>query len=559
MPRTFVNSPMDFRFVLLLLFLVLLPVQAKEKKRDDRAVLQEEQQDYYKKWLKEDIVYIITDEELDVFNGLGTMEEKEQFIEQFWRRRDPDLRTAINEYKEEHYRRIAYANERFPSGKPGWMTDRGRIYIIHGPPDQITSRAGGGFYARPMHEGGGVTSTYPFETWRYRWIEGLGQEIELEFVDPSLSGEYRLSLDPAEKDALLYLPGGGLTLAEEMGLAEKKDRPFFSPGMRDSFPYMATRAQDDVFERYERYVMIKAPKKIKYGDLKGLVDVSIGYESLPFRVRRDYFKLGDDRVVVPVTVELDNGELSFKLEKNQRYVAKVGVYGAVTSMTRQVVDEFDYDLVQTYHPEAYAAQAQKQGRSTYQKILVLDRKLRYRLDLVVKDLSSGKVGVSRTAIVPPAFGGEKLKASSMILTDLVRQIENVPQEEMFILGNVKVRPVLDHRFAASSPLAVYLQVYNVHADQATMVPSIQASFRISAGKDVLMEEVDESGESIQYFSGQRMVLIKSLPIQQLKPGRYSLNVKVHDKISDQEVSAGQVFQVRAPSAADGLNKTASLQ
>ena len=166
-----------------------------------------------------------------------------------------------------------------------------------------------------MHEGGGVTSTYPFETWRYRYIEGLGQEIELEFVDASLSGEYRLSLDHSEKDALLYLPGGGLTLAEEMGLAEKKDRPFFSPGMRDSFPYMATRAQDDVFERYERYVRIKAPKPIKYGDLKGLVDVSIGYETLPFRVRRDYFKLGDDRVVVPVTVELDNGELSFKLEK----------------------------------------------------------------------------------------------------------------------------------------------------------------------------------------------------------------------------------------------------
>ena len=358
---TFVTSPVKVRFVLLSLFLVLLPVHAKEKKRDDRAVLQEEQQDYYGKWLKEDVVYIITDEELDVFNGLGTMEEKEQFIEQFWRRRDPDLRTAINEYKEEHYRRIAYANERFPSGMPGWRTDRGRIYIIHGPPDQITSRAGGGFYARPMHEGGGVTSTYPFETWRYRYIEGLGQEIELEFVDASLSGEYRLSLDHNEKDALLYMPGGGLTLAEEMGLAEKKDRPFFSPGMRDSFPYMATRAQDDVFERYERYVRIKAPKPIKYGDLKGLVDVSVGYESLPFRVRRDYFKLGDDRVVVPVTVELDNGELSFKLEKNQSYVAKVGVYGAVTSMTRQVVDEFDYDLVQTYLPEAYAAQAQKRG------------------------------------------------------------------------------------------------------------------------------------------------------------------------------------------------------
>ena len=144
---------------------------------------QEEYQDYYKKWLQEDVVYIITDEEIEVFDKLTTADEKEEFIEHFWHRRDPDLRTPSNEYKEEHYRRIAYANERFPSGLPGWKTDRGRTYIIHGPPTQVTSRAGGGFYARPMHEGGGETSTYPFEVWRYGYIEGIGEEVELEFVD----------------------------------------------------------------------------------------------------------------------------------------------------------------------------------------------------------------------------------------------------------------------------------------------------------------------------------------------------------------------------------------
>ena len=132
MSRTFSGSPVSGRFLLLSLFLVLLPVQAKEKKRDDRSVLQEEQEDYYKKWLREDVVYIITDEELGVFNGLRTMDEKEQFIEQFWRRRDPDMRTAINEYKEEHYRRIAYANDHFFSAKAGWRTDRGRTYILWG-------------------------------------------------------------------------------------------------------------------------------------------------------------------------------------------------------------------------------------------------------------------------------------------------------------------------------------------------------------------------------------------------------------------------------------------
>ena len=558
MARYFSTFPLTNRAILLVFFIALLPSLAREKNRDEKSILQEEQQDYYKKWLKEDVVYIITDEELTVFRNLTTMEEQEQFIEQFWHRRDPDMRTSVNEFKDEHYRRIAYANERFPSGKPGWMTDRGRIYIIHGPPTQVVSRGGGGMYTRPMYEGGGTTSTYPFETWRYRYIEGLGTEIELEFVDASLTGEYRLALEPWEKDALLHLPGAGMTVAEEMGLAQRIDRPYFNPGRRGSaFPMMATRQKDEFFERYNVYAKIQAPQKVKYGDLKSMVDVSIGYESLSFRVRRDYFKLGDDRVVVPVTVEFDNDNLSFQLEDEKQYVAKVGVYGSVTSMTKRVVDEFDHDLVQSYRPDSYFVNSK--GRSTYQKILVLPRKMRYRLDLVVKDLRSGKVGVSRTAIVPPPFAGKEMKVSSLILSDMIRKIGEVPKEEMFVLGDVKVRPVLDHRFVSSDPLGVYLQVYNVSADQATLEPSIQTSYRISSGKETLMEEIDESGESIQFFSGQRMVLIRRLSIHDLKPGAYLLDVKVHDRITDKKISARQAFQVLESRAQEVTRKTAALQ
>ena len=198
------------------------------KEKNEELLRKEEQNDYYRKWLKEDVCYIITENEKNVFDHLNTTEEKEQFIEQFWFRRDEDPRTAFNEFKEEHYRRIAYANERFHSGKPGWMTDRGRIYIIHGPPVEIESYPSGGFYNRSLQEGGGTTTVHPFERWRYRYIEGVGNDIELEFVDDSYSGEYRLTLNPEEKDAMLHVPGGGPTWAESMGLAEKRDRPYFS-------------------------------------------------------------------------------------------------------------------------------------------------------------------------------------------------------------------------------------------------------------------------------------------------------------------------------------------
>src|SRR5207253_1418259 len=195
----------------------------KERKKRD-AKLRKELETPYKKWLSEDVGYIITDEERKAFSRLATDEERQNFIEQFWLRRDPTPDTEENEFKEEHYRRIAYANEHYASGIPGWKTDRGRIYIMYGPPDENESHPSGGQYDRPSYEGGGSTTTYPFETWFYRYLPGVGSGVEIEFVDPTGSGEYRIARNPSEKDAMLNVPGAGLTLAEEMGLADKATR-----------------------------------------------------------------------------------------------------------------------------------------------------------------------------------------------------------------------------------------------------------------------------------------------------------------------------------------------
>jgi GWxTD domain-containing protein len=99
-----------------------------------------------------------------------------QFIEQFWLRRNPNPDSPENEFKDEHYARIAYANEHFAAGKPGWMTDRGHIYIAYGKPDSIDSHPSGGSYERPMEEGGGKTSTFPFEVWHYRYLRRRGRQ-----------------------------------------------------------------------------------------------------------------------------------------------------------------------------------------------------------------------------------------------------------------------------------------------------------------------------------------------------------------------------------------------
>src|ERR1700739_5111839 len=137
------------------------PLGDKEKKANEKRFKQEVSGSY-KKWLDEDVRWIITDEERAAFKQLSNDEERDQFIEAFWQRRDPTPDTIENEFKEEHYRRIAYANEHFPAGIPGWETDRGRIYIMYGPADQVESHTQGELYNRPMSEGGGQTTTYAY-------------------------------------------------------------------------------------------------------------------------------------------------------------------------------------------------------------------------------------------------------------------------------------------------------------------------------------------------------------------------------------------------------------
>ncbi len=201
---------------------VAKPLSEKDRKKREKALMKELETPY-KKWLNEDVAYIITDEERKSFKQLSTDEEREQFIEQFWLRRDPTPDTVENEFKEEHYRRIAYANEHYASGIPGWKTDRGRIYITFGPPDEIESHPSGGSYERPMEEGGGETSTYPFEALALSLSSKASAPTSSSSLSiPPMSGEYRMTMDPSEKDALLYVPGAGLSSGGADGYGQQE-------------------------------------------------------------------------------------------------------------------------------------------------------------------------------------------------------------------------------------------------------------------------------------------------------------------------------------------------
>lgn len=512
----------------------------KERRRREEQ-LRKELMAPYRKWLEEDVAYIITDEEREAFKRLQTPEEMEQFIEQFWLRRDPTPDTVENEYKEEHYRRIAYANERFSSGIPGWKTDRGRIYIMYGPPDEIESHPSGGSYVRPWEEGGGVTATYPFEIWRYRYIEGVGQDIMIEFVDPTMTGEYRMTMDPSEKDALLYVPNAGLTWIEEMGLATKADRFSRTDGTRLGVGDMPLPARMNQFERLRIYASLQKPPEIKFKDLEAAVTTRIRYNLLPMKARADFIRVTDSTVMTNITLQFNRSDLQFE-DKDGISKAVVNIYGRITSMTRRVVNVFE-DVVTVEVPTESLDQAVK-GVSVYQKSVPLAPGT-YRLNIVAKDVVSGNMNNYEMALRVPYYNEGELATSSIILAD---KIEKVPTRSIgtgqFVIGTTKVRPRLDETFQRNEKMGIYFQIYNLTPDEKTHKPDGFIHYEVVRnGDNKKIFEYTEELASIEGASAGQTVVEKLLPLQNFEPGEYTLRMRIVDRLGQRELSPEVSFKV----------------
>jgi GWxTD domain-containing protein len=519
---------------------VARPMTEKERRKREEK-LRKELETPYRKWLNEDVAYIITDEERTAFKRLQTDEEREQFIEQFWLRRDPTPDSIENEFKEEHYRRIAYTNENFASGIPGWKTDRGRIYITYGPPDEKETHPSGGTYQRPSEEGGGTTSTFPFEQWRYRYIEGIGTDIIIEFVDPTMSGEYRMTMDPSEKDALLYVPGAGLTMMEQMGMSDKTDRFNRTDGTHLGVPFGAETEKMNQFNRLEQYSKLQRPPAVKFKDLEAAVNSHISYNILPMKVRSDFFPLTEASVLTFITLQFDNKDLQFH-NKDGVQKAAVNIFGKVSTMTRRIVTNFE-DTVEVTSPPEYL-QETAQRKSIYNRSVPLAPGT-YRLNVVAKDVVGGNLNSYEIAITVPRMDGEKLSSSNIVLADL---IEHVPTKSIgmgqFVIGTSKVRPRVDDIFKRDEKMGIYFKVYNFGTDGENRVPDGEISFEVTKnGTNEKIFEVSEEVSKIPGASANQVTIEKLLPLKDLLPGQYTLRVKITDKFRKQVLTPSAQFTV----------------
>lgn len=489
----------------------------------------------YKKWLSEDVKYIITKEEERAFKALQTDEERENFIENFWRRRDPNPDTEENEYREEFYERIAYANEHFTSGIPGWRTDRGRIYIAWGKPDSIESRPAGGAYDRPAWEGGGTTSTYPFETWFYRHLDGVGDGVEIEFVDPTGTGEYRIARNANEKDALLFVPGAGLTLAESLGLENKADR---ISGINQNDRFM--REQDMPFRRIELIANLQRPPQVKFSDLAGIAGGDSGVlenNPLDFDLRIDFFRQSEDRVVVTFTVQTTNKEVQFT-DEGGLLAAKLNIFGKITAVSGKRSGIFE-DAVTTYATTEELTDM-KDRKSIYQKAYTLSPGT-YKVDVAVRDVGTGNRGFVNQGFTVPRYDDKKLSTSSLILASTLRTTNERDIGGMFVIGGSKVIPNLQGIYRKGQDVGVYLQVYNAGIDQTTLRPAVDVEYVLSKGGKVVHRQAEDwNGLS---DSGQRLTLARLLPTFALDVGDYEVSVVTRDRVGGQVVENKGKFTI----------------
>jgi GWxTD domain-containing protein len=520
----------------------------KEKRAQQKA-LRGELHGVYKRWLDEDVRWIITDQEMRAFKSLSNDEERDSFIENFWLRRNPNPDSPENEYREEHYARIAYANEHFAAGMPGWKTDRGHIYIAYGKADSIDSHPSGGNYERPMDEGGGNTSTFPFEIWHYRYLAGIGDNIDIEFVDTCMCGDYHMTLDRSEKDALKHVPGAGLTMNEQQGQSTKADR-FSGGGLEQlgSGP-MSQQNQSKQFDRLDQYAKLMAPPEIKFKDLESFMATSKILTGPPFlfNVRTDYVKITNDTVLVPLTLQIRNGDITFS-NKDGVATGTVNILGRVSNLNDRPIQTFE-NTVNVQVPSELLARTQN-NVSLYWQALPLRPGL-YKIDIAIKDVNNpDHIGRWKRSVNVPKYDDDHLASSSLILAD---QMEHVPSRDIgsgnFVIGDTHIRPRVSSEvtvpvtFHRAQNLNFWMQVYNLGIDEKSRRNDATIEYQIvnTATNQTVLQTQELTSKTNP--NADQVTLEKSLPLGSLEPGKYKVTIKVNDGITKQQIAESAPFVV----------------
>ncbi len=351
-----------------------------------------------------------------------------------------------------------------------------------------------------------------------------------------------MTMDPSEKDALLNVPGAGLTLMEEMGLADKADRFNRTDGTHLGVAQDQMSSRLNQFNRLEQFTKLQRPPSVKFKDLEAAVNSRISYNTLPLSVRVDYFPVTDASVLTYITVQLENKDLQFQ-SKDGVQRAVVNIFGSITTLTRRrAVSPFEETVTIDAPPDMLQAYAKQ--KSIYQKTIPLPPGT-FRLNIVAKDLVGGNMATYEHALNVPRLDADKFTTSTLILADLV---EKVPARSIgagqFVIGGSKVRPRMDSVFKRDEKLGIYMKLYNLSADATTRKPTGEVEYQlVKKGSNEEVFKFTEELSDLPDASASQATIEKLYDLNNLQPGQYTLRLKITDKARNQVLTPSADFTV----------------
>src|ERR1700689_1558051 len=289
------------------------------------------------------------------------------------------------------------------------------------------------------------------------------------------------------------------------------------------------------------------PPPVKFKDLEAIVTSRLVRDQVKFDYRYDFLRITSDTVLVPITVQIPVRQLSFQ-EKDGVDSASMDLFARVTSLSGRIVQTFE-DSLRADFPTSLLQQSLGTSR-IYQKAVPLSPGL-YRLDIVIKDVNSGNVGVVNTRLAVPLFQDDQLGSSSIILAD---DIQRVSTKDIglgqFVLGDVKVRPKMDQTFAVDDSIGIFLQVYNLKVDDKTHKADASVEYRVTKEKETVPTlKFDIPADKVPQH-GEEMTIENRITLASLPPGKYQLAVAVTDNLAKQTITPTTDFTVKpAPAGA----------
>jgi hypothetical protein len=357
-----------------------------------------------------------------------------------------------------------------------------------------------------------------------------------------MSGEFHMTMDPSEKDALLYVPNAGLTILEQMGISDKTARFNNSDGTHMAAPLGGQPESMSEFSRLEQFYKLQRPPSIKFTDLEAQVNSRITFNILPFKVRVDFFPVTDASVMTYVTLQFANKDLQLKTTEGVPE-GDVHVFGEFTTMTRRIIAPFEDNLKIDGGPKQYLAEWST-GSHIYQKAVPLPPGT-YRLVVVVKDMVGGNINNYEQAVTVPKLDVDRLSSSTLVLAD---KIETVPMRSIgtgqFVIGSTLVRPRLGDVFKRNETLGIYMKLYNFGADETTHHPDGDVRwevFRTGTAEPII--SLTEDASKIPDASASQITLQKKVRLDKFEPGRYTIRVRVTDKNRNQILTQSAEFTV----------------